>query len=52
MASEVVGYDTQPKFSKALNADIAARGGRVMVFVHGYNTGFDDAVYRSDPDRP
>ncbi|MEI9427466.1 alpha/beta hydrolase [Mesorhizobium sp. Cs1299R1N3] len=46
MASEVVGYDTQPKFSSALNADIAARGGRVMVFVHGYNTGFDDAVYR------
>jgi esterase/lipase superfamily enzyme len=46
MASEVVGYDAQPKFSSALNADIAARGGRVMVFVHGYNTGFDDAVYR------
>ncbi|RUY10723.1 alpha/beta hydrolase, partial [Mesorhizobium sp. M7A.F.Ca.CA.004.12.1.1] len=46
MASEVVGYDTQPKFSSALNADIAARGGRVMVFVHGYNTGFDAAVYR------
>jgi esterase/lipase superfamily enzyme len=46
MASEVVGYDTAPKFSAALNADIAARGGRVMVFVHGYNTGFDAAVYR------
>ncbi|TIV90178.1 MAG: alpha/beta hydrolase, partial [Mesorhizobium sp.] len=46
MASEVVGYDTQPKFTSALNADIDARGGRVMVFVHGYNTGFDDAVYR------
>ncbi|RVC41205.1 alpha/beta hydrolase, partial [Mesorhizobium sp. M4B.F.Ca.ET.088.02.2.1] len=46
MASEVVGYDTQPKFSSALSADIAARGGRVMLFVHGYNTGFDDAVYR------
>ena len=46
MATEVVGYDTAPKFSKALNADIAARGGRVMLFVHGYNTGFDDAVYR------
>jgi esterase/lipase superfamily enzyme len=46
MASEVVGYDTQPKFSSALSADIAARGGRVMVFVHGFNTGFDDAVYR------
>ena len=46
MASEVVGYDTAPKFSAALDADIAARGGRVMVFVHGYNTGFDAAVYR------
>lgn len=46
MASEVVGYDTAPKFSKALDADIAARGGRVMLFVHGYNTGFDDAVFR------
>lgn len=46
MATEVVGYDTGPKFSNALNADIAARGGRVMLFVHGYNTGFDDAVYR------
>lgn len=46
MASEVVGYDTQPKFANALNTDIVARGGRVMVFVHGYNTGFDDAVYR------
>ena len=30
MASELVGYDTQPKFASALNADIAARGGRVM----------------------
>ena len=30
----------------ALSADIAARGGRVMVFIHGYNTAFDDAVYR------
>ncbi|RWE60820.1 MAG: alpha/beta fold hydrolase [Mesorhizobium sp.] len=46
MASEVVGYDTAPKFSSALSTDIAARGGRVMVFVHGYNTGFDAAVYR------
>ena len=52
MATEVVGYEPQPEFSKALNADIAARGGRVMIFVHGYNTGFDDAVYRAHPDRP
>lgn len=46
MASEATGYDTAPKFQAALNADIAARGGRVMVFVHGYNTSFDSAVYR------
>ena len=46
MASEVAGYDGESRFQSALNTDIAARGGRVMVFVHGYNTGFDDAVYR------
>lgn len=46
MASQMVGYDTEPKFETALNADIAARGGRAMVFVHGYNTSFDNAVYR------
>ncbi len=46
MASEVVGYDTAPKFQKAIDVDMAARGGRALVFVHGYNTGFDDAVYR------
>lgn len=46
MASRATGYDSAAKFQSALNTDIAARGGRVMVFVHGYNTGFDDAVYR------
>ncbi len=47
MASGAAGYDTGPQFSQALNADVAARGGRVMVFVHGYNTGFDAGVYRA-----
>ncbi|MET3792570.1 alpha/beta hydrolase [Aquamicrobium terrae] len=47
MASDAAGYETGPQFSQALNADIAARGGRVMVFVHGYNTGFDAGVYRA-----
>jgi esterase/lipase superfamily enzyme len=46
-ATEVVAYDAQPQFSSALSADIAARGGRVMVFIHGYNTSFDSAVYRA-----
>ena len=47
MASEVQGYDGASDFVTALSADIAARGGRAMVFVHGYNTGFDSAVYRA-----
>ncbi|WP_405023172.1 alpha/beta hydrolase [Mesorhizobium sp. BE184] len=46
MASQAVGFDTAPKFQEALNTDVAARGGRVVVFVHGYNTSFDSAVYR------
>src|SRR5690606_13691890 len=46
MVSEVVGYDSPPKFQKAIDVDMAARGGRALIFVHGYNTGFDDAVYR------
>jgi esterase/lipase superfamily enzyme len=46
-ATDVVAYDAQPQFSSALSADIAARGGRVMIFVHGYNTSFDSAVYRA-----
>lgn len=45
-ATDVVAYDTQPEFSSALSADIAARGGRAMIFIHGYNTSFDAAVYR------
>ena len=46
-ATDVVAYETQPDFSNALSADIAARGGRAMIFIHGYNTAFDDAVYRA-----
>ena len=46
-ATDVVAYDAQPGFSSALGADVAARGGRVMVFIHGYNTSFDSAVYRA-----
>lgn len=45
-ATAATGYDTGPKFQAALSADAAARGDRVMVFVHGYNTSFDAAVYR------
>ncbi len=46
MATNVLAYNTQPQFSEALRKDIAARGGRVMIFIHGYNTSFDSAVYR------
>lgn len=46
-ATEVVAFDAQPQFSSALSADIAARGGRAMIFIHGYNTSFDSAVYRA-----
>jgi esterase/lipase superfamily enzyme len=46
MASDYLVYDTGPQFLTALGADLAARGGRAMLFVHGYNTGFDNAVYR------
>lgn len=45
-ATDVVPYEAQPEFSGALSADIAARGGRALIFIHGYNTAFDSAVYR------
>jgi esterase/lipase superfamily enzyme len=45
-AQSVSGYRDETAFSKALRADIARRGGRALVFIHGYNTQFDDAVYR------
>lgn len=45
-AESVAGYDEAAGFENALSREIAARGGRALVFVHGYNTRFDDAVYR------
>lgn len=45
-ATSVSGYRDDAAFSKALRADIAKRGGRALIFIHGYNTQFDDAVYR------
>ncbi len=45
-ATRVAAYRDEDVFSKALRADIAKNGGRAMVFIHGYNTAFDDAVYR------
>lgn len=46
VAADVAGYQDDEAFSKALRADIAAHEGRALVFIHGYNTAFDGAVYR------
>jgi len=45
-AKEISGYRDDEAFSRALSADIKAHGGHALVFIHGYNTHFDDAVYR------
>src|SRR5690606_30939272 len=42
-------YDSPPTSQRAIDVDVAARGGRALSCVHGYNTGFDDAVYRLTP---
>ena len=41
-ASDLTIYDSGAAFTTA----VANHGDRVLVFVHGYNTGFDDGVYR------
>lgn len=46
VARSVSAYGSEDAFGKALRADIASHGGRAMVFVHGYNTAFDSAIYR------
>ncbi len=45
-AVDLVNYGGAAAFSHAVGADIAMRGDRALVFVHGYNNGFDDGVYR------
>lgn len=40
-------YPEDRQFEAALATDIAAHDGRALVFIHGYNTGFDAAVYRA-----
>lgn len=46
VAADVAGYQDEEAFSRALRADIASHEGRALVFIHGYNTSFDGAVYR------
>jgi esterase/lipase superfamily enzyme len=41
-AVDLTIYDSGQAFTKA----VASEGSRVLVFIHGYNTGFDDGVYR------
>ncbi|MER8462568.1 alpha/beta hydrolase [Mesorhizobium sp. M1409] len=45
-AKDVAFYEGAPQFAKAVGADIAMRGDRALVFVHGFNNGFDDGIYR------
>ncbi|MGY2995211.1 alpha/beta hydrolase [Mesorhizobium sp. URHB0026] len=45
-ATDVTFYEGAPQFAKAVGADIAMRGDRALVFVHGFNNGFDDGIYR------
>lgn len=45
-ATQVLTYPDRQHFAKALSADVAKRGERALVFVHGFNNGFDDGVYR------
>ena len=45
-ATRATLYGNAKEFEQAVGADIARSDGRVLVFVHGYNNGFDDGVYR------
>ncbi|CCV06631.1 conserved exported hypothetical protein [Mesorhizobium metallidurans STM 2683] len=45
-ATRVTYYEGAPQFAKAVGANITMRGDRALVFVHGFNNGFDDGIYR------
>ena len=45
-ATGITGYPEATAFERTLRADIASRGGRALVMIHGYRNHFDDAVYR------
>lgn len=45
-ATRVTSYADRAQFAKAVGANVALRGDRALVFVHGFNNGFDDGVYR------
>lgn len=45
-AQSITPISSVDAFARAVAADARPDGGRALVFVHGYNTDFDDAVYR------
>ncbi|TWG94168.1 esterase/lipase superfamily enzyme [Mesorhizobium sp. J18] len=45
-ALRVEGYGGDEAFLAALRDNVASHDGRALVFIHGYNTSFDNAVYR------
>ncbi|MGB6117605.1 MAG: alpha/beta hydrolase [Mesorhizobium sp.] len=45
-AKSASAFSDEPKFVQQVAAAAKARGGRALIFVHGYNTRYDDAVYR------
>lgn len=45
-ARTLTKIDGMDGFARQVAADARPDGGRALVFVHGYNTHFDDAVYR------
>lgn len=46
-AADKIGiFPTHGDFKRELSRSIKERGGRALVFVHGFNTGFDEAIYR------
>lgn len=45
-ASSVTFFDEASHFAAAASRDIESRDERILVFVHGFNNGFDDGIYR------
>jgi esterase/lipase superfamily enzyme len=45
-AKRVVSYPDRQQFAKAVGADVVQRSDRALVFVHGFNNGFDDGIFR------
>jgi esterase/lipase superfamily enzyme len=43
---DIGAYRNTASMQAALATDAAAKGGRALVFVHGFNTSFDEAVFR------